>query len=240
LRTIDAVYDRAAALVHAAYRRRISGPAVLDAAEHFPAAADFAAAWHQLRQEALGLAQSLSAVPRFHELMPQQAPISDNDGRDWRMFVVKAYGVLVRKNALRCPAIASLVASRADVLSASYSFMAPHKHVPEHRGPFRGVVRYYLGLSVPADGTGRPGTVLTIDGIEYRIGDGGWLLWDDTFTHEVRNETPKLRIALLLDVRRRGMPLDLEILTRVLIAGAATAVRMHRFAREPLTPAQRS
>ena len=28
--------------------------------------------------------------------------------------------------------------------SAALSFFAPQKHVPEHRGPFRGVIRYYL------------------------------------------------------------------------------------------------
>ena len=71
---------------------------------------------------------------------------------------------------------------------------------------------------------------LTVAGTEYRMGDGEWLLWDDTFQHEVRNDTAGIRIALLLDIRRRGMPLDLEILTRILIAGTGAAIRMRRWA----------
>jgi aspartate beta-hydroxylase len=52
------------------------------------------------------------------------------------------------------------------------------------------------------------------------------LLWDDTFAHEVRNDTEELRVALLLDIRRRGMPLDMEMLSRLVIAAARTIVRL--------------
>ena len=223
---MDSLYDRVADLLRKIYGGRICTPAILDPATNFPSSARFSTAWRQLREEALCIQASLATVPRFHELMPQQASISANDERDWRLFVVKAYGVTVPGNATRCPKLAGLVSSSPEVLSAALSFLAPGKHVPEHRGPFRGVFRYYLGLSVPPDADGLPGTTLTIDSSEYRLGDGQWLLWDDTFAHEVRNRSEEVRIALLLDVRRRGMPLDLELLSRLLIAAAETGVRL--------------
>lgn len=223
----NVLYDHAAGLLRNIYGWRISDPPILDSVAHFPDSERFSTAWRQLRDEALGIADNLSAVPRFHELMPQQMAISANDQRDWRMFVVKAYGVMVSKNAARCPALAELVSSNPEVLSATLSFLAPRKHVPEHRGPFRGVIRYYLGLSVPLTPDGQPGTVLTIDGTEHRIGNGQSLLWD-TFTHEVRNNTNEVRIALLLDVRRHGMPLDMEVLSKLLISAAGIAVRLRR------------
>jgi aspartate beta-hydroxylase len=161
--------------------------------------------------------------------MSQQEDISAQDKRDWRMFVVKAYGVMIPKNAARCPVLSELISSNPDVLTATISFLAPWKHIPEHRGPFRGVVRYYLGLSVPNDSHGQTGTVLTIDGIEYRLASGQSILWDDTFAHEVRNNTGEVRIALLLDVRRKGMPLDMKILSNILIAAAGVAVRLRKF-----------
>lgn len=230
MKTTNILYDQAADLLRRIYSRRLSGPPVLDPVAHFPASERFSAAWRLLRDEALCVADNLSAVPRFHELMPQQAAISASDERDWRMFVIKAYGVTIPKNAAQCPILAALVSSVPEVLSATLSFLAPRKHIPEHRGPFRGVIRYYLGLSVPLNSDGLPGTVLTIDGMEYRIGNGQWLLWDDTFAHEVRNDTEEVRIALLLDVRRRGMPFDMEVLSRLLIAAAGTAVRLRKFA----------
>jgi aspartate beta-hydroxylase len=222
------IYDRAIEVLRGLYDRRISGPPVLDPPAHFPGHARFAAAAPSLREEAMLVAKELASVPRFHELMPQQASISNQDKRDWRLLIVKAYGATVKSNAQRCPALARLVAADPDVLSAALSFLAPGKKVPEHRGPFRGVLRYYLGLSVPPDTGGRPGAVLTIDGIDHRIATGQALLWDDTYPHAVRNDTPTVRIALLLDIRRHGMPLDMEILSRVLITVAGAAVRLRR------------
>jgi aspartate beta-hydroxylase len=222
------IYDQAIEVLRGFYDRRISGPPVLDAAAHFPGHARFSDAAPRLRDEALRVAESLSSVPRFHELMPQQASISNRDARDWRLLVVKAYGVTVKANARRCPELARLVAADPDVLSAALSFLAPGKQVPEHRGPFRGILRYFLGLSVPTDASGRPGAVLTIDGQEHRIGTGQSLLWDDTFPHAVRNDTAAVRVALLLDVRRRSMPWNLEVLSRVLIAATGMAVRLRR------------
>jgi aspartate beta-hydroxylase len=232
-------YDASGALLRAVYGWRIAGQPVLDPNVHWPGVERFSRAWEQIRDEALRIADNLSAVPRFHELMPQQAPISASDGRDWRLFVIKAYGALQPVNAARCPVLAELTAAAPEVLSVALSFLAPRKHVPEHRGPFRGVVRYYLGLSVPPDASGRPGTVLTIDGREFRIGSGQGLLWDDTFAHEVRNDTDETRIALLLDVRRGAMPLDMEVLSRAILAAAGVAARRRMKRSQAFRPIHR-
>jgi aspartate beta-hydroxylase len=227
---VSKAYDLVTDLIRKIYDSRLSDPPVLDMAERFPEAERFVAAWPALRDEALELAKNLQQVPRFHELMATQADISANDNRDWRMFVLKAYGVPFRDNMAKCPTLAGLVESVPDVLTATLSFLAPHKHIPRHRGPFRGVLRFYLGLSVPLDEDGRPATVLAIDDVEHRIADGEALLWDDTFPHEVWSRSDSPRIALLLDVRRRGMPLDLTLLSRLLVRGVGTAVWLRRVA----------
>ena len=154
---MNRLYDQTATLIRWIYDCRIIGPPVLDLDTHFPAGERFAAAWRALRDEALAIATRLAEVPRFHEIMPEQTEISANDARDWRMFIIKAYGVEVPENKARCPALAAIVASAPEVLSASYSFMAPGKHIPAHRGPFRGVLRFYLALSMPRLADGRPG-----------------------------------------------------------------------------------
>jgi aspartate beta-hydroxylase len=157
--------------------------------------------------------------------MASQAEISANDGRDWRIFVLKAYGASMPGNLAACPQLAQLLASCPDVLSASLSFLAPHKHIPRHRGPFRGVLRFQLGLSVPCEADGRPAAVLALADQEHRIGDGAALLWDDTFPHEVWNRSDQVRIALLLDVRRRGLPWDMAMLSRLLIGAVGMVAR---------------
>jgi aspartate beta-hydroxylase len=221
------LYDHTATIVRRLYDSRVVGPPVLDPAQHFPDAGKFVSAWRAIRDEALGVAKHLDMVPRFHEIMPEQFSISANDQRDWRLFVLKAYGIEVPENMAACPTLAALVSSNPDVLSASISFVAPGKHIPSHRGPFRAVLRFYLVLTMPRLTDGRPAAVLRIGDIQHRLSEGEYLLWDDTYPHELWNEsTEEVRAVLLLDVRRRIMPLDMAALSRVLIAFVRLGIRI--------------
>ena len=220
------LYDHAVGAVRAIYDRRIDTPATLDAAHYFPNAARFVNAYPDVRREALTIAGTLHKVPRFHDLMPQQADISAGDGRDWRMFIMKAYGVPVAENLRRAPSVAALLDAAPEAVSAVFSFLAPGKHIPRHRGPFRGILRFHLMLSMPYGSDGVPACELNIDGLPYRLKEGECLLWDDTFPHEVWNRSNQVRIALLLDVWRRDMPYDVALLSHALMAAAKAVVRV--------------
>ena len=226
MKSVLQLYDRAADVVRAIYDRRIATPATLDAAHYFPNAQRFVDRWTDIRREALAVAGMLKQVPRFHDIMPAQADISANDGRDWRMFIMKAYGVPVENNLRRCPTIAALLEQAPEVVSATFSFLAPGKHIPEHRGPFRGILRFHLMLSMPNDASGVPACVMNIDGVPYRLGDGESLLWDDTYPHEVWNRSEHVRIALLLDVWRKDMPAGVELLSQGILLAAKAVIRM--------------
>lgn len=223
------LYDQTANIIRNIYDSRITAPPVLDPKSHFPDAQRFVAAWPQLRDEARLVAVQLQNVPRFHEIMPEQTAISANDGRDWRLFILKVYGVEAPRNMATCPTLAALVTSSPDVLSASISFLSPWKHIPAHRGPFRGVLRFYLMLAMPAAPDGTPAAVLRIDDADYRLSGGETLLWDDTYEHEVWNASNEVRTALLLDVRRRDMPLDMELLSRGIISIVRLGIRLRGF-----------
>ena len=227
---MNLLYDQTATLIRRIYDRRIIGPPVLDPRAHFRAGDRFVEAWRALRDEALTVATHLAEVPRFHEIMPEQTEISANDARDWRRFIIKAYGAEVPENKVRCPMLASIVSGIPEVLSASYSFMAPGKHIPAHRGPFRGVLRFYLALSMPRLADGRPGAVLKVADREYRLEDGDFMLWDDTYPHEVWNESDQVRAVLLLDVWRPGMPRDMQLFSRALISIVRAGMRIRGFA----------
>jgi aspartate beta-hydroxylase len=227
------IYDFAANAMRYVFDRRIHTPATLDADRYFPQAPLFEQSWEQIRDEAVMISRGLSSVPRFHELMAAQTAISANDGRDWRVFVLKAYGYDVRRNQERCPITTALVERCPSVISASFSFLAPGKHIPPHRGPFRGVLRFHLGLSMPKGDDGRLGAVLWVNDEEYRLRDGGTLLWDDTYPHEVLNSTDDVRICLLLDVWRPEMPADMAALSHVIVGAAhlAASLRSQSFIR---------
>lgn len=206
---------------------RIATPPVLEPVNiYFPEYRRFADAGPQIRKEALAIIGALEQAPRFHELMAAQLSISANDGRDWRMFVLKAYGLDVVSHMQACPALAKLLADSPQVLSATLSYLAPHKHIPPHRGPFKGIMRFHLMLSMPMDVAGKPAARLIIDGTEYLLREGEWLLWDDTFVHEVENDSDQPRMALLLDVRRPAMPIDMRIISGIVIFAVQLALRI--------------
>jgi hypothetical protein len=46
------------------------------------------------------------------------------------------------------------------------------------------------------------------------MGDGEWLLWDDTYYHEVWNDSEDVRIAHFLDIWRPHMPPDMWIMSK--------------------------
>jgi len=224
---MNAIYDRGASLLRTIYGQRIHTPAVLDLDSYFPSGRRFVSRWQDLRREALQIRERIEAVPRFEQVMAEQCSISASDKHFWRIFIAKAYGLEIAHNLARCPSLADLLRESPEVLSASFSFLAPGKHVPRHRGPFRGILRFHLGLSMPLGSDGTPAAVLTICDCEHRITDGQCLLWDDTYPHEVRNWADEIRIALVLDVWRPSMRADMRLLSRLIVRLVQLGIR-HR------------
>ena len=220
------LYELGTAALRCIYQARIAGPPVFDPPQaQFPGCLPFIEAWMAMRSEALAIAGQLETVPRFQELMPEQTAISANDGRDWRMFVLKAYGIEVSQNMAACPALACLIKQAPEVISAALSFLSAGKHIPPHYGPFKGILRFHLILCMPAGSNGKPAVVLKVDDAEYRLAAGDCLLWDDTYRHEVWNQSDHARIALLLDVWRPGMPIDMQVLSRLIVLFVQAAMR---------------
>ncbi|GAB5498375.1 MAG: aspartyl/asparaginyl beta-hydroxylase domain-containing protein [Pseudohongiellaceae bacterium] len=207
------------------YNRFISTPPVLNTQHYFPEAHRFTSQWQVLREEAMQLIDNIESVPRFHELMPEQYQLSSHGNKEWRMFIVRAYGLDISENMTRVPVLANLVRSDPSIKSASISFLAPGKQVPTHTGPFRGITRFYMGLQVPLAQDGEPGVTLTIANQNFRLGNGDALLWDDTYPHSVANNTDQWRIALLLDIYRADMPGPLRAFTNSIIGLARLSIK---------------
>jgi aspartate beta-hydroxylase len=210
-------YDLGCKAVGALYDQAIATPAILDLNRYFPDHELFVRNWHKIRDECLAAMQDIASVPQFHELMEEQRPLSAHGGKYWRLFLLKAYGSNHRRNQTKCPFTASLLKQARSVQSATFSILEGRKHIPLHRGPFRGVVRYHLGLVIPRNADGSPSNRLTIDGTTYGLKEGGELLWDDTYPHEAWNDSEAVRAVLILDILRPGMSLRLRLLTRVII-----------------------
>lgn len=141
---------------------------------------------------------SSQEIPNFGDLSKEQKRIMGG-AKNWRTFVLYAYGMPVEQNICQCPATAAIVREIPGMSSALFSVIGPHSSILPHRGPYKGVLRYHLALIVPepADSCG-----IRIDGKVYHWKRGESLIFDDTFEHEVWNNSDERRVVLFVDFKR--------------------------------------
>lgn len=190
------------------YDKNIDNPAYLDLDKYFPEYKLIEAHWEELRDEIKSIIESSNELPKFHEIDRGQSFISNNDGISWNLYAVKFYGMWHNHNLKKCPKTMALFENMRQVKTINYSILAPGKHIPPHRGPYRGILRYQIALKVPKSGN----CLLFVDHKPHTWVEGKSVLFDDTYVHEVRNETEETRIALLLDIKRHDFGLLLRIL----------------------------
>lgn len=152
--------------------------------------------WQAIRDEALTVTRNTDAVPALRRISPDHARIAGND--NWRSFFLVAYGMRSDKNIAQCPATMAALAQIPRLNSGFFSILKPGTHIPRHRGVTKGLLTCHLGLVVPPDGS-----------VRMQVGDRvvGWsegetLVFDDTYPHEVWNDTSGTRIVLLVQFER--------------------------------------
>lgn len=169
---------------------------VLDNA-FFPWAQDIEANWEKIRDEALSVMDRPDAIPPLRDISPDHAGIA-RDNR-WRSFFIWGYGYRHDENARRCAQTAQIVERIPNLVSAFYSIHVPGLHIPRHRGVTKGIVNCHLALKVPREGEK---CWMNLAGKDYYWSDGKALIFDDTYDHEVWNNSDETRIILLIQVLR--------------------------------------
>lgn len=140
-------------------------------------------------------------LPNFQDISIDQASISNDDG--WKTFFFLGYGFRSEANCRRCPKTAALLDSIPGLVTGFFSILSPGKHIPPHRGPWRGVLRYHLALKVPEPASAAG---IRVGGEEAHWQEGKSLLFDDGYTHEAWNGTDGTRVVLFCDVLRPLRP----------------------------------
>jgi beta-hydroxylase len=161
--------------------------------------------WQIIRQELDNLLLNIDDIPNFQDISTDQYSITQ-DNR-WKTYFFYAYGLKAESNCQKCPQTIRLIKKIPQIKTAFFSILLPQKHIPQHCGPYKGVIRYHLALKVPQD----------YQNCAIKVGDdirhwqeGKSLMFDDTFSHEAWNKTEEIRVVLFVDVvRPMGFPLSL-------------------------------
>lgn len=141
--------------------------------------------------------KSKANLPRYHELDDIQQEISETTQNDWKVFMLEVAGVNADVGN-RCPKTRALLQQIPHVNQAFFSILDPKKSVPAHDGPYCGYLRYHLGLRVPKN---NPPQIRILDEYYTWQQDKG-VLFDDSYNHEVINDSDEIRAVLLVDVLR--------------------------------------
>ena len=163
----------------------------------FPWARDIEAEWRSVRAELDALLVRKGDLPAFHEISSEVRSISSDD--NWKTFFLCGYGITSEKAIAQCPETWRLLQKIPGLKSAMFSIFEPGKHLPPHRGPYNGVLRFHLGLIVPDEP----------DKVGIRIADqlchwqeGKALIFDDAYQHEAWNHSDQVRVVLFVDFEK--------------------------------------
>jgi aspartyl/asparaginyl beta-hydroxylase (cupin superfamily) len=178
-------------------KRSLVGEATFFPNERFPWIAEIEANWTTIRDELERVLEDRDALPNFQDISKDQIEITDDDR--WKTFFLYGYGFEAKLGVEMCPRTAELMRQIPGMTTAMFSILSPRKHILDHRGPYKGVLRYHLGLVVPQDA----------ESCRIRVGEdirhweqGESMIFDDTYNHEVWNDTDETRVVLFVDVLR--------------------------------------
>jgi len=153
--------------------------------------------WQVIRGDLLRMLEERDRIPPLASISPDHRKIARGD--EWRSFFFWAYGNRIDENCARCPDTARLVDAIPDLVTAFFSILDPGSHIPPHRGVTKAIFNSHLGLIVPADAEK---CWIEIDGVRHGWSEGRLMAFDDTYRHEVRNQTDAQRVVLLVQTRR--------------------------------------
>ncbi len=173
------------------------GDAPLLDSKHFTFLSSFTGNWEAIRDEVKEILKHREAIPVFQDVSPDQMKISK--GNNWRTFILFGFGEKLQKNCNQAPVTTRLLEAVPNLQTAWFSILGPGYHIPAHRGVTKGILRAHLGLIIPRDA----------EKCRMRVGDtinvwqpGQIFVFDDTYDHEVWNDTTEERVILLFDFNR--------------------------------------
>lgn len=179
--------------------------------EDFPWLRHLEQASGDIAAEAEQLLRNISAVPPMNEMSPDHRRIAGDGG--WRSYFLVGYRHRLENNIVRCPRTMAALEHVPGLVTALFSILEPGMHVGRHSGVSKGILIAHLGLKVPRD---RLRCRMEVETREVHWREGATFVFDDTFPHEVWNDTPEHRVILLVQFERPMRALGRAV-TRLLV-----------------------
>lgn len=152
--------------------------------------------YEAIRAEAITMLEERDKIPPLRKVSPDHDRIATDE--KWKSLFIWGYGYKFDRNAALCPVTAREVEKIPGLISAFYSIHEPGTHLPRHYGPTKGTITCHLGLKIPTT----EGCRISVNDEIYTWQDGQCFVFDDTYYHEVWNDTDEDRVILLIQFER--------------------------------------
>jgi beta-hydroxylase len=190
---------------------------------HFPFLKEFEDRWEEIQAEVREVLKFREHIPGFQEVSPDQYRIAT--ANNWKTLFLYGFGNKLESNCKQAPVTAGIIGRVPKIHTAFFSILTPGYHIPAHTGVTKGILRAHLGLIIPKE---REKCRIRV-GDQFRNWEAGKVfIIDDTYEHEVWNDTGEERVVLLLDFNR-PMRLGGRLVNWLLLK----AIKLTAFYQEP-------
>lgn len=169
---------------------------VMDSGD-FPWAAMLEENFPVIQRELDRVMEFRESLPQLHEMQREQYRV--NADNNWKVFVISGWGHESEVGEQLCPETARILREIPGVRSAIFSILDAGAQIPDHRGHIKGLLRGHLAMRVPRE---REKCFLRVEDKVCHWEEGKLLIFDDSYRHEVQNNTDEERIVLLLHFDR--------------------------------------
>jgi len=164
-----------------------------EALEHFAELRWLQCRHDAIRSELLQLLERKERIPNPHQYHSRDSGISSTE---WRTYVLRLWGHEIAINTQRCPETMRVLDRIPRLHTAIFSILDGYSSIPPHTGWASGVIRCHYPLMTPQR---IEDCFIDIAGRRLSWKEGEPLLFDDTQGHFVRNDTPDMRVVLIVD-----------------------------------------
>ncbi len=173
-------------------------PVIFDIEKTCPQLLELDRNFDTVQSELVPLLEQRDEIPCYHQLDPNQNYISGSTSERWNVFMLHFLEQDFENNRARCPKTCEIIEQIPNLFQCFVSILEPGKSVPAHSGPYLGYLRYHLGIKVPEINP----PYLRIMDKKHVWQEGVSILFDDSWDHEVCNESEDDRMVLIVDILR--------------------------------------
>jgi beta-hydroxylase len=163
-------------------------------------------------------------IPDITEISEEQYQVVKQD--EWRFIPFLIYGKKVESFCRQFPVTASTIEKIPSSTTAFFSILHPHVKIAEHRGAYKGYLRYHLGVKIP---TPVQQCGIKIKDETFHWENGKSIIFDDTYQHSAWNNSNEIRVVLYVDFIR-----TLPFVLKQISVGLTKLISMSPFVKNGL------